>query len=422
MSKIQLQLPTIQNWSCHSCGGCCRQHLIAITQEEHDRIVQQNWTAEDGIPEGQPVVEKNRGSKHNPYRLAHQPDGACVFLRDDGLCRIHAKFGEPAKPLACRVYPYAFHPKGNKVAVGVRFSCPSVVSNLGTSLVDNRADIQELANRVVPDEYRQSRPPRVKPGESLDWRDILTLVEMLDGFFDDDNEPFLLQLLRAFAWANLIQSSTFAKISGDRVQELADLFRIAAREEWPDLPEVAEPSSSLGRVMFRLLISIYCRKETLRDLDSPLRSRMTSLASTMKFAWGGGKTPALSDDFPAVAFSRIEQLRGDLPAGTDELFRRYVRMKIQGMHFCGAAFYDYPLTTGFFSLSLMVPVILWMARWIAVGKGDETVSQEILELALATADHHHGYSPVLGMAPFRKRVEYLHSLGELPKLIVNYAR
>ena len=422
MSKIQLELPTIQNWSCHSCSGCCRQHLIAITQEERDRIVKQNWTAEDGVPEGQPVVEKNGGSKTKPYRLAHQPDGACVFLQDDGLCRIHAKFGEPAKPLACRIYPYAFHPKGNKIAVGLRFSCPSVVANKGKSISENRSEIQELANRVVPDEYQQSRPPYVISGELLEWRDILVLVEMLDSFFADDDVSFLLQLLRAVAWVDLLQSSTFSKISGDRLKELADLFRVGALAEWEEIPEQSEQSSSLGRVMFRLLISIYCRKESLRELDSPFRSRFTSLSSTVKFAWGGGRTPNLSDEFPAVAFGSIEQLGGQLPDGTDELFRRYVRMKIQGMHFCGAAFYDYPLTTGFFSLSLMFPVILWMARWIAAGSERGAISQEDLELALARADHHHGYSPVLGMAPFRKRIDYLHSLGELPKLIVKYAQ
>lgn len=422
MSKIQLELPTIQNWSCHSCAGCCRQHLIAITEEEHDRIIKQNWTAADGIPEGRPVVEKNGGSQSKPYRLAHQPDGACVFLQDDGLCRIHAKFGEPAKPLACRIYPYAFHPKGNKIAVGLRFSCPSVVANKGTPVSENRKEIQELANQVVPDEYKQSRPPYVIPGESLEWRDILQLVEILESFFADDDVPFLLQLLRAVAWTDLLQSSTFTRISGDRLKELAEMFRIAALAEWEEIPDEPEPGSSLGRVMFRLLISIYCRKESMRDLDSPLRSRFTSLSSTLKFAWGGGKTPSLGEDFPAVAFGRIEQLGGGLPAGADELFRRYVRMKIQGMHFCGAAFYDYPLTTGFFSLSLMFPVIVWLARWTAAGHNREQISQADLELALARADHHHGYSPVLGMAPFRKRVDYLHALGDLPKLIVKYAR
>ncbi len=139
---LPLELPTIQNWSCHNCGGCCRQHAIAITAEEHERIAAQNWTAEEGIPAGQPLFERVGLFPWTKwYRLAHQPDGACVFLDERGLCRIHAKFGEQAKPLACRVYPYAFHPAGKKITVSLRFSCPSVAANRGTSLVAQQHDL-----------------------------------------------------------------------------------------------------------------------------------------------------------------------------------------------------------------------------------------------------------------------------------------
>jgi lysine-N-methylase len=106
--------------------------LIELSEEERQRIVDQEWTSTDGIPAGQPVLEPHAGPPWKKrYRLAHRDDGACVFLNDDGLCRIHAKFGEAAKPLACRIYPYAFHPAGKKVTVSLRFSCPSVVSNRG---------------------------------------------------------------------------------------------------------------------------------------------------------------------------------------------------------------------------------------------------------------------------------------------------
>src|SRR6478736_6118333 len=94
---LPLELPTIQNWSCHNCGGCCRQHAIAITVEEHQRIAGQGWTAADGIPAGQPLFERLGWFPWSKWhRLAHQPYGACVFLDERGMCRIHAKFGEAA--------------------------------------------------------------------------------------------------------------------------------------------------------------------------------------------------------------------------------------------------------------------------------------------------------------------------------------
>ena len=119
MKAESLTLPVIQNWSCHNCGGCCREHVIEITEEEKRRIQKQNWKATDGIDMSRPVIQPLGSNRH---RLAHRSDGACVFLNDDGLCRIHDRFGEAAKPLACRVYPYAFHPKAGKLTVSLRFS------------------------------------------------------------------------------------------------------------------------------------------------------------------------------------------------------------------------------------------------------------------------------------------------------------
>ena len=53
--SLPLQLPTIQNWSCHVCGGCCRKHEIEVTPEEKARIESQNWPASGELPADQPV-------------------------------------------------------------------------------------------------------------------------------------------------------------------------------------------------------------------------------------------------------------------------------------------------------------------------------------------------------------------------------
>ncbi len=144
MSSPLVQLPLIQNWSCHSCGGCCRKHLIEITEEDRQKIVEQKWTAADGV-DIQPVVWHAGPPWKKRYRLAHRADGSCVFLDDKGLCRIHAKFGEPAKPLACQVYPYALHPGGRKLALSLRFSCPSVVANKGRPVSLQVRELKRIA-------------------------------------------------------------------------------------------------------------------------------------------------------------------------------------------------------------------------------------------------------------------------------------
>jgi Fe-S-cluster containining protein len=64
---VKLELPTIQNWSCLSCAGCCTQHEVEITEAERQRIADQNWTAADGL-------EQAPGTSHLPDFSSIPPD------------------------------------------------------------------------------------------------------------------------------------------------------------------------------------------------------------------------------------------------------------------------------------------------------------------------------------------------------------
>ena len=179
MAGPRLELPVLQNWSCHNCGGCCRQHLIEVTEAERQRILQQNWTAQEGVH--QPVMQWHSGPPwRKRYRLSHTADGGCVFLDEKGLCRIHAKFGEAAKPLPCRVYPFAFHPSGKSFAVSLRFSCPSVVANKGMAVTQRSSELRRMAEEVIPRGAEKSPPPLLTRSDRVDWSDLLPFVEALD--------------------------------------------------------------------------------------------------------------------------------------------------------------------------------------------------------------------------------------------------
>src|SRR5687767_24944 len=109
-------LPVAQNWDCHSCGGCCRQYHVPVSDAERERIGEQGWEKEPDF-QGVELFVRERGGED---RLNHRPDGGCVFLGPDNLCRIHAKFGSAGKPLACRVYPYMLVPAGDHWRLGLR--------------------------------------------------------------------------------------------------------------------------------------------------------------------------------------------------------------------------------------------------------------------------------------------------------------
>lgn len=416
---LPLRLPTIQNWSCHNCSGCCRQHLIEITEEERQRILKQDWKPKDGVPESQPVIEPSGGPLWNRrYRLAHTDDGSCVFLNEDGLCRIHAKFGEPAKPLACRIYPYAFHPAGSKITVSLRFSCPSVVANLGNSAVENRDEIKAIGRLVVPDGADQIPPPPVTPGQKVDWDDILRFAEAFDSILENDEDSLSERLYRMLYVLSVIDESRFKLIRGEQLSEFLSIIAEAADDE--DLPGELQPVSGIGQMQFRLLVAQYARKDTVADLGGGLAAKWKLLKAALSFTTGHGEAAALQDCFKSVPFTEIEKPFGSVPKEADEIFTRYLRVKIQGLHFCGRAYYDVPFVEGLHSLLLIVPSILWLARWLAASDDRKSLKLDDIKTAMTIADHHHGYSPALGTRSFRRRVRLLAQTSDLQRLALWY--
>lgn len=424
MSNPPLKLPTIQNWNCHNCGGCCKQHEIEITLEEKERIQKQHWEQDASLPANQSVfVKMGLSPVGSRYRLAHQADGSCIFLDEKGLCRIHAKFGESAKPLACQVYPYAFHPAGNEVTVSLRFSCPSVVSNLGKRVDQQSTAVRKIADQVLPKRYKTPAAPRLTTKESLGWPDTLKVVEALDQFFAAPDSQFLISLLRTVAWIELIEQSRFESIRGQRMDEFLELIGQATVHELPDDLDLSRTAPSrLGAIQFRLLAAQYARKDTFAKESRGLKKRLSLLMSALKIASGRGAVPVLQDRFSAVPFSLLEEPFGELSPECEKLFFRYYRVKIQGLHFFGAAYYDIHLVEGYYHLALMFPAIMWIARWLAVTAGRSTLLPDDVNEAMSIADHHHGYSPVFGLPHFRSRVRNLSRSQDIKKLITWYGQ
>ena len=145
MSLPVRHLPLVQNWDCHVCGQCCKEYTVHVTPEEQAKIEQQGWAK---LPEfaGIPLIVRD-GWFSRRMRLNHRADGSCVFLGDDGLCRIHKQFGSAQKPLACQLYPYVLIPTGDHWRVGVRFACPSATANKGRPLHEPRADLTTYAQQ-----------------------------------------------------------------------------------------------------------------------------------------------------------------------------------------------------------------------------------------------------------------------------------
>ncbi len=426
MPRPGVILPVLQNWSCHNCGGCCREHQIGITELEKRSIEKQAWTAADGVPSDRPLVVPF-GTGH---RLNHQDDGACVFLDERGLCRIHAKFGESAKPLACQVYPYAVHPAGTSVTVSLRFSCPSVVQNLGTPVTQQRQAIELLAQRIVPKNYKIPYAPRLFNGQELDWQDFTQVQAFIERGLAESRVGFATRLMRILSWLELVEQASGDVLRSDRLGELLRLLHEASLRAQPDdeLPVVTP--SRIGRLMFRQLVAQLLRHDTAATAGRGFIGRLALFGEGLRYTLGRGRVPDVVDPVSVrVAFSRKSHDTPGRPAFRDletpfngrnrefdEMFARYFRVKVQGIHFCGSAYYDYSVIDGFRSLALMYPASLWVARLRAAGDGRDTLTLQDVQAALATLDHNFGYSPALGLKSSGRRIRQLSRLRQITAL------
>ena len=275
---------------------------------------------------------------------------------------------------------------------------------------------------MVPEGAEQIPPPEISPGQTLDWSETLQIVSRIDEQISAGSGGAFQRLVRAIKLVELIGQTRFAKIRGPRLDEFLEIVSAAAEGESPDdLSSVPEPSP-VGRMQFRLLCAQYARRDTFADQEAGWRNRWRLFRTALRFTRGTGLVPPLQPEFAAVPFADLERPFGTLPPEVDEMLIRYLRVKLQGLHFCGRAYYNVPLVEGFQSLALVVPVVLWLARWLAAGQGRRQLNFDDVLRALNIADHHHGYSPAFGQSGFRGRVRLLARLDDISKLAAWYGR
>ena len=379
MKSPRIELPTSQNWSCHGCTDCCRdQFLITISAGEKKRIEQQQWSQADGVDPDELILPQGNG-----FRLAHQINGACVFLDDGGRCRIHARFGEAAKPLACRLYPLVIHPAGGKLVVGLRFSCPSAATNRGSPMSEQRSEVQKLVDLILPKDYEEGSPPPVLTASGGEWPDFLRFIRWLDTAMAGENVPTALKLLRALHWLKSVEKGALDQITGSGADEILDALTKNAADKVSRLPEGFPRPSRFGRLFLRMLVLEHARVVTVEDMSDAGRYRGEMLRAIFRLLLPGGSAPALRNGLNRIKFDIIENSTWLLPQEADAVLSRFFRVKIQSIHFCGRAFHDRPLIEGFRSLALLYPVIVWLSRWLAASDGRTNLGESDISRAIS---------------------------------------
>lgn len=412
-------LPLLQNWDCHGCGECCREYQVTVTDEEKARIVSQGWD-KDPRYAGMPLFIRGGSWLRPVYRLNTRADNTCIFLDEQGRCRIHAKFGSAAKPLACRIYPFVFVPAGDHWRVGIRFACPSAADNRGREMKASLDDLREYASILETREKIAGRPPDAPPlrtGQRVSWTELQSFNDALLKIMRRPDSPIEYRLRMCLALDALCRQARFDSISGPRLTEFLGVIVEGLSSETQHDPERIDPPGWIGRILFRQAAALYGRRDTGPRAGVSARGRLALLGAAWRFARGVGPVPRVHGLMPETTFEKLELPAGPLPTESEQQLTRYYCVKMESMHFFGPTNFSLPFWDGLESLLLTYPTVMWLSRAFSDRPREEAVG-----LALRIVDDNFGYNKLLGLSRQRLSTRILASRGELAKLIAWYSR
>jgi lysine-N-methylase len=419
MSWSVRNLPVIQNWDCHGCGECCREYEVHVTAAERARIAAQGWENDQAIRDT-PLFVRTGPWWRRKWRLnTRQSDDGCVFLNEQGRCRIHARFGGPAKPLACRVYPFTLNPAGDHWRVGIRFACPSVTDNLGRPVSAHRDDLKDYGRGLEEREGvadRATAPPPLRPGQQVPWSDVGRFVSAVLRIIERTDEPIDFRLRQCLALAAICRMAKFDTVAGARLDEFLDLVTQSCADIERDAAAVGPPGW-IGRVLFRQVVAVYSRRDFGPRQGISKKGRLALFWAAWQFARGVGRVPQTHGLMPEGTFEQLEAAAGPLPEASARLLDRYYRVKVESYQFFGPTNFNAGFWDGLESLTLTFPATMWLSRLFGDRPRDEAISQ-----ALRIVDDNFGYNRLLGLQRLRMGIRLMAARGELSKLIAWYSR
>lgn len=415
MSLPIVLLDQNEQWDCHQCGHCCRGSVIPLSTDDYKRLRSQQW-------DKQPEFRHTRlltsfPGAESKYRIAHQADGACIFLSEEGLCRIHSKFGIEAKPTVCRTFPLQLVAHEHQAIVTVRRACPSAAADLGNPVSKHLPFVKQMAReqRLSTDAIAA---PILKSGERRDWKTMRAVLESVGGLLRDDRYPPVRRLVHALQFATLLEAAKTRRLRDEQIVELAHtLAELAPEESKPFFSDRQEPKA-YSKILFRLA-AITCAR---LHPECQHRATWTARWQLAQAAWsavrGTGATPTIGKCFPAA---QLEELDRPFGAMRPEIYRpltRYFETTAESFLYAIADRKGWSVIESIRGLAILFPIGLWMHKWLSHG-GEPNV-QNMLHVIVAL-DRSQGYAALSG-PQHRWRLSTMSGNSELEKLVVWYAR
>lgn len=419
MSMPVRNLPLIQKWDCHSCSNCCREYDVAVTAEEQKRITEQGWDKDPAMA-GVKLFHKIGSWWSRQTVLNHKKEGGCVFLDENNQCRIHARHGSQAKPLACRLYPFILIPSGDHWRVGMRYACPSAVIDEGRSIESHAQDLQRWSTEYEKqhgDDIAGLQNPKLQSRQSVDWADIRRFAKTLYEMLEQNDVPLEQRMRRCLALSQICRKAKFDAIQGKRLSEFLKLIITAVDDDTPKDPAQVPLPSASGRLLFRQFAAMYSRKDRGEWQGLVRRGRWALFLSGLRFAQGSGQVPKTNALIGNVTFADVDNAHGQLTKEMDELLTKFYLVKVKSLQFFGPTNFRLTFWDGFDALALTMPLILWLTRAIR----SESPLRD-LQRAISIVDDHFGFNPILAKGRFRFALRMLSGQGDIAKFVAFYGR
>src|SRR5262249_33672603 len=147
-------------------------------------------------------------------------------------------------------------------------------------------------------------PPPLQRGQRVGWADLSRFAQALLGLLRDRRDRVERRLRKCLALANLCRQARFEAVTGKRPGGVLDGLGGGPGAEGAVARGAVAPPSWVGRLLFRLLLAVYARKD--RGLDRRLvgRTRLGLLWAAWRFARGRGKVPRLHARLPETTFEQ----------------------------------------------------------------------------------------------------------------------
>jgi lysine-N-methylase len=415
MSLPLATLPLAERWDCHQCGICCYGSIVRLSEQDREKLRQQGWEKHPDY-RGQPIMVRE-GWFSSQYHLAQRPDGGCVFLTAEGLCRIHKEFGFEAKPLLCQMFPRQIIPLGDRAVLTIRRACPSAAQDLGRPVEEHLPDVRRLADEGKLLE-KASGAPAIKRGERRPWKVALALLRTLSRLVADERFPPVRRIVHGLVLCRLLTQARTRRLDDIKLIDLLEVLETTAPDEAAPLFAQRRPLSRIGGILFRQIGLEYIRLHPAVRIQNTWAERWKLVRFGMAMLRAIGQVPPVSDRLPQVEFAALEEPLGVLEPEIYRPFARYLETLAASYQYALARRVGWSIVESFHSLALTYPLGLWMMRWVCAGR--KPTLQDSADIVTAL-DRGQGYIPLCGTRQ-RIRLRLLTNGDDLERAVIWYAR